>query len=100
MVVVTNESYPAHSLLSAYGSRANGQAAMPWHDRSETVHRFSLRCTRQSSRTSENWSSYENFVTPGIEISLVGALSCHVSKFGISTSVLSCACFQVMRLPV
>ena len=93
IVLVTRQSYPVDSLLSAYAYGTDDQTPMPWRFRSETEHRISLQRTRQGA-------NYENLVTPGIEISLLGAWSCHVSKFGISSSVLSCACCQVTRLPV
>ncbi|MGK0155281.1 MAG: hypothetical protein ACI9SE_002243 [Neolewinella sp.] len=67
-----------------------------------TRNRVAERPAAASYRPSQQREAarYENFVMPGIEISLFGASSCHVSRFGINTSVLSCASFQVTRLPV
>jgi len=51
IVVVTNEAYPAHSLLSAYALAANRQDALPWRVRGATVRRFSFqRTTPQAGR--------------------------------------------------
>ena len=89
-MLVTPEAYPTRAPLSAYAKARLSETPMAWQSCRETVRRFLLTTAsccwvaRTVARTVS--PTYANFVMPGIEISLGGAASSHLSSFGISTS--------------